>query len=117
MYKKIITVLFCICVTALYAQDPEELTREGVELGRKQKFDESLQKLDESIKLYNVRSAKTLHNMGYVYELKGEIDKAIPAYEEAVRRNPVQIPSLERLGYLYYKTGLFDKAVATGEHV
>ncbi len=51
MYKKIITVLFCICVTALYAQDPEELTREGVELGRKQKYDESLQKLDESMKI------------------------------------------------------------------
>jgi len=117
MYKKIITVLFCIFVTALYAQDPEELTREGVELGRKQKYEESLQKLDESIKLYNVRSAKTLHNMGYVYELKGEIDKAIPAYEEAVRRNPIQIPSLERLGYLYYKTCLYDKAVATGENV
>lgn len=117
MYKKIITALFCVCVTALYAQDPEELTREGVELGRKQKYEESLQKLDESIQIYNIRSAKTLHNMGYVYELKGDIDKAIPAYEEAVRRNPVQIPSLERLGYLYYKTGLFDKAVATGEQV
>ncbi len=117
MYKKIIIALFLVFVTALYAQDPEELTKEGIELGRKQKYDESLQKLDESIKLYNVRSARTLHNMGYVYELKGDIDKAIPAYEEAVRRNPIQIPTLERLGYLYYTTGLFDKAVATGEHV
>ncbi|MCX8123982.1 MAG: tetratricopeptide repeat protein [Spirochaetes bacterium] len=117
MYKKIFSTLFCIFLTAVYAQDPEDLTREGVELGRKQKYEESLQKLDESIKIYNVRSAKTLHNMGYVYELKGDIANAIPAYEEAVRRNPIQIPSLERLGYLYYKTGLFDKAVATGEQV
>lgn len=117
MHKKIVAGLFCIIATALYAQDPEELTREGVELGKSQRFEESLKKLDESMQIYNRRSARTLHNIGYVHELKGDTNEAISAYEEAVRRNPIQIPSMERLGFLYYKNELYGKAVEIGEQV
>jgi len=99
------------------AETPSELNRRGVELGRQEKYKEALQKFDRSISLYDKSSARTFHNKAWVLELKGETDEAIKNYEEAVRRNPLQVPSHERVGYLYYTTGQYEKAVTTGEYV
>ncbi len=44
--------------------------------------------------------------------VEGRLPGALKNYEEAIRRNPKQLPSYERAGYLYYKTADYDKAVA-----
>jgi len=103
--------------TGYSAETPAELNRRGVELGRQEKYKEALQKFDRSISLYDKSSARTFHNKAWVLELKGETDEAIKNYEEAIRRNPLQVPSHERVGYLYYTTGQYAKAVSTGEYV
>jgi len=105
------------CAARLSADDPAELTRKGVELSEQKKFDEAAKQFDRAIEIQDRASAKTYHNKGWVRELKGDFPGALKNYEEAIRRNPKQLPSYERAGYLYYKTADYDKAVAAGEHV
>jgi tetratricopeptide (TPR) repeat protein len=102
---------------SLYAQDPVDLTKKGIQLSEKKSYDEAIKEFKKAIDIHNASSAKAYHNMGQALELKGELVNAIPYYEEAVKRNPAQVPSYERLGSLYFQTGEFEKAVATGEYV
>ena len=106
-----------VCATAILADDPAELTRKGVELSDRKKYDEAARQFDRAIEIQDSASAKTHHNRGWVRELEGDFPGALKNYEEAIRRNPKQLPSYERAGYLYYKTGDFDRAVEAGEHV
>ena len=121
VYFKYPVLLFILIITApLYSQEktnPRKTSSKGVELGQQKKYDEALLEFEKSLKSYNADSAKVYHNKGWVLELKGDDQAAIAAYEEAVKRNPVQVPSLERVGYLYFKTGRYEEAVQTGEHV
>ncbi len=111
-----IIIILAISVPA-FSQNSKRYNKRGVEFGKQKRYDEAVKEFDKSIKIYNKNSAKTFHNKGWVYELKGNFPAAIAAYEEAIRRNPEQLLSLERVGYLYYTTGFYDKAVITGENV
>ncbi|MBN2402207.1 MAG: tetratricopeptide repeat protein [Spirochaetes bacterium] len=116
------TVILIIFLSAvpLYSQkaiDPKKTSERGVEFGQQKRYDEALKEFDDAIKAYNTSSSKTYHNKGWVFELKGDIPKAIACYEEALKRNPEQIPTLERAGYLYFRTGRFEEAVTAGENV
>ncbi len=119
--KKILfTSLLIISAVPLYSQkaiDPKRTSERGVHFGQQKRYDEALKEFDDAIKYYNSSSAKTYHNKGWVYELKGDIPNAISSYEEAIKRNPDQIPTLERVGYLYFQTGRFEEAVITGERI
>lgn len=120
MITRMTAAILCaaaVYATDLLADDPAELTRRGVELSDQKKFDEAARQFDRAIEIQDKASAKTYHNRGWVRELKGDHPGALKNYEEAIRRNPKQLPSYERAGYLYYKTGDFDKAVETGEFV
>ncbi len=104
----------------LYSQtvlDAGKASARGIQLGKQGKYDEAIIEFDKALNTYNANSAKIFHNKGWVLELKKDIPGAIAAYEEAVRRNPRQLPSLERLGLLYYETEKYDEAVKTGEQV
>ncbi len=109
--------VFCLYHGVDAAENPAELNRKGVRLGEQEKYDEALQKFDRSIEMYDKSSARAFHNKAWVLELNGKVEEAITNYQEAVKRNPVQIPSYERLGFLYYKTEQYTKAVSTGEYV
>jgi tetratricopeptide (TPR) repeat protein len=115
------SLAFCAALMAaapLWADDnPVIMNQRGVELGKQKQFEQAMEEFDRAVDIYNKKSAKVLHNRGWVLELGDKYPEAIQNYEEAARRNPRQIVSHENLGHLYYKTGKFDKAVATGEYV
>lgn len=107
-----------VCTMApLYSEDPAELSRKGVEFSDKKMYNEAAKEFQKAVSIYNSASARAYHNLGWVYELKGDYPQAIVNYEEAIRRNPKQLPSYERAGYLYYRTGNYEKAVEAGEFV
>ncbi len=97
--------------------NPAMMNQRGVDFGKQKQFDQAIGEFDRALDIYNEKSAKVLHNKGWVLELNDKFPDAIKHYEEATKRNPKQIVSHENLGHLYYKTGQFDKAVAVGEHV
>ncbi len=122
MYFKNI-IIFCIIsviASPLLSQmvtDPKEDASRGLEFGQQKRYGEAIKEFDKAISAYNESSAKVYHNKGWVLELQKDIPGAIASYEEAVKRNPKQVPSLERLGYLYFKDGRYEEAVSMGERV
>ncbi|MDY6934952.1 MAG: tetratricopeptide repeat protein [Spirochaetota bacterium] len=114
----VIVILFIFTlITPLHSKSPSALNKRGVEFGNKKRYSEAISEFNKSIEIFNKSSAKVFHNKAWVQELQGNYEDAIINYEEAVRRNPDQLPSHERVGFLYYKTGLYGKAVFTGEYV
>ena len=121
MYMQIRVIFLILFLTilsnSLYSQDAKKLDKRGIKYGEMERYDNAVKNFDKAIDIYNKNSSKTYHNKAWVLELKGEFEKAILSYEEAIRRNSEQLPSYERVGYLYYKTGKYEKAVNTGEYV
>ena len=118
--KILVPLLWTMILTIsspLHSEDPADVMRKGAQFSDKKMYPEAVKEFQRAIDLYNASSAKAYHNMGYAMELKGDYTGAIKHYEEAVRRNPVQIPSFERVGFLYFKTGEYEKAVSAGEYV
>lgn len=116
IFAGIIATTFLI-PRGLHPQTPAELTRKGVEYSDKKMYNEAIKEFKKAIDTYNINSARSYHNMGWAFELKGDTTEAIKYYEEAARRNPLQIHTQERMGYLYFKAGEYEKAVTTGEYV
>lgn len=111
-------LIFCfISGSLLMARDPSAINRYGSQLGEKKQYKEAIDEFDRAIDIYDKESAQTYHNRGWAHELKGETDKALPNYEEALRRNPYQVISGEKAGYIYYKKGDYENAIRIGEHV
>lgn len=94
-----------------------ELNREGEKYFRQKKYKRALKEYNRAIEKYDIASARTYHNLGWINELNGKPKKAIKNYEEAIKRNPKQIHSSERAGYLYFKDKQFEKAIIAGERV
>ncbi len=86
-------------------------------MGEKKQYRDAIDQFDRAIEIYDKESAQAYHNRAWAQELNGEIDRAIPNYEEALRRNPYQVISGEKLGFIYYKKGDYDNAIRVGEHV
>lgn len=119
--RKIIPLIIFFIVIAwnlpLFSADPYQLTKKGVELSDKKFYDEAIIEFKRAIEIYNSSSAKAYHNMGQALELKGDYPQAIVYYEEALKRNPLQVDTYQRIGYMYFKTADYDKAVTAGEYV
>ena len=114
--KWIATILFICCAFPLYTQnDAADLNRSGVELGNQKRFSEALSKFNISIEQFDKVTAKTIHNIGWLYELRGEPENALLFYEEALRRSGDQTHTLERAGYVLYTLKKYDKAIVYGE--
>ncbi len=110
------TLLLCAAV-ATASDNAKRYNRQGVELGKQKKYNEAIKEFDRAIKKYDKNSAMTYHNRAWAFELQGNTTAAIKNYEEALRRNPVQVVTGEKLGFLYYKSGNYIAAVRVGEHV
>jgi tetratricopeptide (TPR) repeat protein len=117
--KKLIpTLIFFTAISIpLYSESPEVFDKRGVQLGKQKSYKKAIEEFDKALKIYDSSSAKSLHNRAWVLELNGDTAEAIKNYEEAIKRNPLQLPSYKRLGYLYYKIGEYEKAVDIGEHI
>jgi len=117
----ILLIIFFTFSTTLYSvkpkHNPKRINKRGVEFGKKKNYKKAIKEFDKALNFYNKSSAKTYHNMGWIFELQGHHKEAIINYNEAIRRNPKQLPSYVKLGYLYYKTGKYIKAVQIGEYV
>ncbi len=115
----VIAVLFVVqmfCASpVLSAQTSDSLNKRGVERAKDGLHERARDDFSRAVSIYNRESARLLHNKGVMFEKRGNIDDAIAAFEEAVRRNPRQAVSFERLGYLNYKQGRYSKAVTYGE--
>lgn len=101
----------------IFAQTPSELNRSGVNRAKRGDYAESMKDFDEAIRKVNASSARAYHNLGWTSEQKGRDAEALKYYEQAIERNPQQIPSLERAGELYYDAGKYDAAIVMGERV
>ncbi|HEY1406200.1 MAG TPA: tetratricopeptide repeat protein [Spirochaetota bacterium] len=111
-------VLCCVLSLAynVYAQEKAiELNRTGVENGTVGRYSDAMKDFTRAIGMYDVEAAKTIHNLGWLYELKDEPENALLFYDEALRRNPDQIDTLERAGYLRYSLKQYDQAIVLGE--
>lgn len=125
MRKNLIPAAFMITAAVILlmapplpaVEDPAELNRRGIEYGEHKMYDQAIREFEKSVMLYNDSSAKVYHNMGEVYEMKGDLPKASAFYEEAVRRNTLQVVTWEKLGFAYFRMAQYDKAVSAGEYV
>jgi hypothetical protein len=133
--KRILSVVtrlrvFVICVTACSAflvssahdlfadatgSDGPAQNRTGVENGTLGRYSDAMRNFSNSIEAYDKDAAKTIHNLGWLYEMKDEPENALLYYDEALRRNPDQLHTLERAGYLRYTLKQYDKAIIHGE--
>jgi serine/threonine protein kinase/Flp pilus assembly protein TadD len=57
-------------------------------------------------------TAEAFGRRGATLILKGDLDRAIEDFSEAIRRDPRQDVFYERRGYAYYRKGALDRAVA-----
>ena len=104
-------------ISPLFAQSSAVRNERGVQYGKQKMFKLALKEFNAAIEIYNKKSAKLYHNKGWVLELKGDFPEAIKSFEEAIRRDPMQLISYEHVGHLYQKTGAYTKAVKSGEFV
>jgi len=99
----------------LHAERTPTLNEKGIELGNQKKYDQAIELFEQSLQGQNAASAIVMHNLGWVYEMKGDVKNAIRSYRGATERNPRQVASWERLGFLLYKTGDYLASVRAGE--
>ena len=113
MRKISILLIFLSVSASLFGQSKEAAlqNRRGVESAKSSQYSEALSHFNQSIELYDKASAKSIHNIGWLYELTEDRDNALIFYEEALRRNPEQIHTLERAGFLHYRKQSFDRAI------
>ena len=118
--KRLLTFIIVLSAGAAAfgeTQDPVEQNRLGVESAKQGQYTDSLTHFNKSIAQYDRESAKSIHNLGWLYESKGDAENALIYYEEALRRNPDQVHTLERAGFLHYRNLSFEKAILYGEKV
>jgi tetratricopeptide (TPR) repeat protein len=109
-----LTFLFSITVSGkVYAQKSADSTyQKGVDYLKQNKVDDAILELTKAIEL-NPKSDKAYYDRGRAYDAKGEIDKAIEDYTNAINN-----PSAETIqaacnnrGLDYEKKGELDKAL------
>ncbi|MGL4370529.1 MAG: tetratricopeptide repeat protein [Spirochaetota bacterium] len=118
MKRMILTSLLLLSMASFLpaqTRDASEQNRTGVENGKNGRYPEALLNFARSIELYDKDAARTIHNIGWLYELRGDDVNALIYYEEALRRNPNQLDTLDRAGYLKYKKEEYSQAIILGE--
>jgi tetratricopeptide (TPR) repeat protein len=113
----LIIILFAGLLPLNAQKEAADLNKSGVELGNNKRFSEAISKFNLSIEQFDKVTAKTIHNIGWLYELRQEPENALIFYEEALRRSGNQIDTLERAGNVLYSLKRYDKAILYGEKV
>lgn len=117
MYTALLLLIVPFCCRLAYSQEEAVINKQGIELGEKKQFDKAIKQFDKAIQKVDNAASRLYHNKAWSQQGKGDIENAMKNYEEALRRNPRQIPSGENLGYLYYQAKDYDNAVRIGEQV
>ncbi len=115
----ILALLWFASAAAGWAQNrsPEELNRRGIQLANEGKYAEAIILFQEAIAIDDRKSSTSWHNLGFIYELAGDRQKAYQAYTAALDRNPSLVQTRANLGKIQYEMGLFAEAVQNGERV
>lgn len=114
----IIVIMLAVAPAGIQAEEKlDVINKRGVDLGDQNRLDEAIKEFDKSLDFREKAVARVLHNKGYALERKGNNPEAIKCYEEALKRNPLQMITSERLGYLYYLTEDYENAVTIGEDI
>jgi len=71
--------------------------------------DKIIEEMNKATKLFG-NDGILLSILGMGYEMKGEIDKALPIYEESVRINPYMGNTYNNLGAIYANKGMLKEA-------
>ncbi|MBW8883323.1 MAG: glycosyltransferase family protein, partial [Planctomycetia bacterium] len=87
----------------------QELTSQGVALGREQRLGEAAECFEQAIRI-DPNFALAHRNLGYARELLGNMEGALASYRRAVELNPTAVDVLKRLGEALYKTGAIVQA-------
>ena len=88
----------------------EELFAIGIDLYRKEEYNQSIYYMEEAIKL-NPNFANAWSNKGAALNGQSKYDEAIRALDEAIRLNPNLSVAWSNKGYALYSQGKFDEAI------
>ena len=120
MMRVVISMIILLAASGVLqsqSRDAIEQNRSGVDSANAGQYPEALMHFNTSIEIHDKVSAKEIHNIGWLYELNGDNENALIFYEEAIRRNPEQVHTLERAGFIHYIQKDFNKAILYGERV
>ncbi len=100
-------------VLSLQKGYPEVFLHLGDIYYERKDYQKSLYYLDEGIKIDVTHATRgsALTKKGLAYTRLGETDKAIDAYEEAIKYSVRSIIPFNNLGIIYVRNGEFDKAI------
>ena len=71
---------------------------------------QGVQQLSSAIEKYRPERMEFYLQLADAYKDSGHIDKAVPLYEEAVKRSPQSLLALQRLGFSLRSSGQLDRA-------
>jgi tetratricopeptide (TPR) repeat protein len=101
-------------------QNPEPFITLGLIAEEQGRIDEAIPLFQQATRMHAARASETgvrgapfahaLRSLGHAYATKGEIDKAILVYRNAVEINPNYQQALNDLGGLYNLRGRYDEA-------
>jgi tetratricopeptide (TPR) repeat protein len=113
---RFIGALFLLFGTALSAQaDVFEILKAGLAARSRGDFDRAIYYYTQAIAAGELNSsivATVLNSRGVAYEVKGENDKAIADFDEAIRLKPGYGEAYINRGLAWAKRGDFDRAIA-----
>ena len=86
------------------AENPENLTKAGLESIRKGNLDEALVKFNKALS-QNDRNPMVYVGLGNLYNQKGDTAKAEEAYKQAISIDPKNPMAYQGLAWLYFNSG------------
>jgi predicted CXXCH cytochrome family protein len=83
------------------------------QVSHKTNLNQGIQNLSAAIKNYRPDRMEFYLQLGDAWKDSGQLDKALPLYEEAVKRGPQSLLALQRLGFALRDAGQLTRAVET----
>lgn len=113
--KALVLVLIAFSGRLLAQTASQQYYREGEAAANRGKTAEAHESFSKSAISADRGGAVAYHNMGLNYERRGDMKNALKSYEEAVRRNPSQIESIERCVILHHRNANWRQTIYFGE--
>lgn len=103
--------------TVFSSVDPDSLNDKAIRLAEDGYYQRAIDLLLRASKIRDQQNAILFHNLGYAYQLVNETEKAIEAYQAALKRDENILITNQNLGRLLYQTRQYSKAVVVGEKI